>query len=247
MRQMDLGVAFAERLASLGCRFALDDFGTGYASFTYLKRLPVDYLKIDREFVRELAGSPRDRHVVQAIVNLARGFGPQTIAEGVEDAETLKLLSASASTTPRASTWAAPPRSPRTGCPRRSARSGGWAPLGGAPPPPGPPCSEPGDLEGLADQHVALAAGGDDVGDVGAVLELHDALDGARVLGRRGGRDLLGGVAGDGACRSRAAPGRCGAPGPACGVAPCGAAPWTACEEAFVPAAAGSVLDLPMR
>ena len=94
MRQMDLGVAFAERLASLGCRFALDDFGTGYASFTYLKRLPVHYLKIDRDFVRELVASPRDRHVVQAIVNLASGFEAQTIAEGVEDAETLKLLSA---------------------------------------------------------------------------------------------------------------------------------------------------------
>ncbi|MDP9344182.1 MAG: EAL domain-containing protein, partial [Actinomycetota bacterium] len=92
MSQMDLGVAFAERLAALGCRFALDDFGTGYASFTYLKRLPVHYLKIDREFVRELVGSPRDRHVVQAIVNVASGFDAQTIAEGVEGAETLKLL-----------------------------------------------------------------------------------------------------------------------------------------------------------
>ncbi|MGZ6644989.1 MAG: EAL domain-containing protein [Solirubrobacteraceae bacterium] len=92
MRQMDSGVAFAERLAGLGCRFALDDFGTGYGSFTYLKRLPVHYLKIDREFVRELASSPRDRHVVQAIVSLADGFEAQTIAEGVEDAETLELL-----------------------------------------------------------------------------------------------------------------------------------------------------------
>ncbi len=94
MRQMDLGVAFAERLAGLGCRFALDDFGTGYGSFTYLKRLPVHYLKIDREFVRELGSSPHDRHVVQAIVSLASGFEAQTIAEGVEDAETLELLRA---------------------------------------------------------------------------------------------------------------------------------------------------------
>jgi PAS domain S-box-containing protein len=92
MRQLDLGVAFAERLTSLGCRFALDDFGTGYGGFTYLKHLPVHYLKIDREFVRDLAGSPRDRHVVEAIVKLAGAFEAQTIAEGVEDQETLELL-----------------------------------------------------------------------------------------------------------------------------------------------------------
>jgi PAS domain S-box-containing protein len=84
--------AFIERLSALGCRFALDDFGTGYAGFTHLKRLPVNYLKIDKEFVRELPRDEGNRHVVQAVVNLARGFGQQTVAEGVETRRTLALL-----------------------------------------------------------------------------------------------------------------------------------------------------------
>lgn len=83
---------FAERLHALGCKLALDDFGTGYGSFTYLKRLPVDYLKIDIEFVTDLAKSAASRHVVQAVVALAGSFDLQTVAEGVEDAATLQLL-----------------------------------------------------------------------------------------------------------------------------------------------------------
>lgn len=84
--------AFSERLHNLGCKLALDDFGTGFGGFTYLKHLPVDYLKIDIEFVRDLATNPASRHVVQAVVALARGFELQTVAEGVEDAEILSLL-----------------------------------------------------------------------------------------------------------------------------------------------------------
>jgi EAL domain-containing protein (putative c-di-GMP-specific phosphodiesterase class I) len=83
---------FIERMRGLGCKLALDDFGTGYASFTYLKRLPVDYLKIDREFVVDVIGNPASRHVVNAVVRLARDFGHQTIAEGVEDERTLCAL-----------------------------------------------------------------------------------------------------------------------------------------------------------
>ena len=83
---------FAERLHELGCKLALDDFGTGYGGFTYLKQLPLDFLKIDIEFVRDLATNPASSHVVQAVVALARGFNLQTVAEGVEDAETLELL-----------------------------------------------------------------------------------------------------------------------------------------------------------
>jgi diguanylate cyclase (GGDEF)-like protein/PAS domain S-box-containing protein len=83
---------FAERVSRIGCGFALDDFGTGFGSFSYLKHVPVSYLKIDMDFVRDLSTSPADRRVVRAIVNIAEGLGQQTIAEGVEDAETLELL-----------------------------------------------------------------------------------------------------------------------------------------------------------
>jgi PAS domain S-box-containing protein len=86
--------AFADRLHALGSKLALDDFGTGYCGFTYLKRIPVDYLKIDIEFVRDLITNPGSRHVVEAVVALAQGFGAETIAEGVENAETIELLRA---------------------------------------------------------------------------------------------------------------------------------------------------------
>jgi PAS domain S-box-containing protein len=83
---------FVERLHQLGCKVALDDFGTGYGGFTYVKRLPIDFLKIDIEFVGDLRENPASRSVIQAIVKLAQGFGLKTIGEGVEDPETLQLL-----------------------------------------------------------------------------------------------------------------------------------------------------------
>ena len=83
---------FAERLRALGCSFALDDFGVGFGTFTYLKHLPVDYLKIDIDFVRKLVSENIDRRVVHAIMAVASGFGIKTIAEGVEDQATLELL-----------------------------------------------------------------------------------------------------------------------------------------------------------
>jgi diguanylate cyclase (GGDEF)-like protein/PAS domain S-box-containing protein len=92
MQNMDRVTRFVEHLVSLGCNFALDDFGTGFASFTYLKLLPVRYLKIDIDFVRDVARSQRDMFVVRAIVALAGDFGQQTIAEGVEDEATATVL-----------------------------------------------------------------------------------------------------------------------------------------------------------
>ena len=92
VQNMTRAAEFAERLVALGCHFALDDFGTGFASFTYLKRLPVEYLKIDIDFVRDLARSKRDMFVVRAIVALATDFSQQTIAEGVEEEATATLL-----------------------------------------------------------------------------------------------------------------------------------------------------------
>ncbi len=84
---------FAERLHVLGCKIALDDFGTGYGSLTYLKQIPVDYLKLDIEFIRDLATSSASRHVVRAVIALAQNFGLQTVAEGVEEPAVLDLLS----------------------------------------------------------------------------------------------------------------------------------------------------------
>jgi PAS domain S-box-containing protein len=92
MEAVEAGRAFAQGLAGIGCQLALDDFGTGFGSFTYLKALPVSYLKIDIDFVRDLGSNPANQHLVRAIVGLAEGFGCKTIAEGVEDAETLALL-----------------------------------------------------------------------------------------------------------------------------------------------------------
>jgi PAS domain S-box-containing protein len=83
---------FADAMNALGCRLALDDFGTGYGGLTYLKRLPVQYLKIDVEFVRDLLQETASQHVVAAVVDLARRFGLQTIAEGVEQLEALEML-----------------------------------------------------------------------------------------------------------------------------------------------------------
>lgn len=89
---LDRASELARRLAALGCRLSLDDFGTGYASFTYLKRLPISDLKIDREFVAGVRDDPASRHLVRAVVGLARDFGQRTVAEGVEDEETLRAL-----------------------------------------------------------------------------------------------------------------------------------------------------------
>jgi EAL domain-containing protein (putative c-di-GMP-specific phosphodiesterase class I) len=85
-------IEFAERLTKLGCHFAIDDFGVAFGSLYYLKHLPVDYLKIDGEFIRGLVTGEADQVIVKAIVELARGLGIGTIAEFVGDEETLALL-----------------------------------------------------------------------------------------------------------------------------------------------------------
>jgi PAS domain S-box-containing protein len=92
LMQADTAEDIARRLTDLGLQLSLDDFGTGYGGFTYLKRLPVSQLKVDREFVRDLTVDPASRHVVEAVVALAHGFGQKTVAEGVEDQPTLDLL-----------------------------------------------------------------------------------------------------------------------------------------------------------
>jgi PAS domain S-box-containing protein len=92
MENVEAGEAFARGLSRIGCHVALDDFGTGFGGFTYLKKLPISYLKIDIDFVRELTTNRANQHLVRAIVGLGKDFGYETIAEGVEDVETLCLL-----------------------------------------------------------------------------------------------------------------------------------------------------------
>jgi diguanylate cyclase (GGDEF)-like protein/PAS domain S-box-containing protein len=72
-------------LKQAGCQLALDDFGSGLSSFSYLKQLPVDYLKIDGSFVRDIAQNPFDRAIVGSMVQVARSIGVRTVAEFVED------------------------------------------------------------------------------------------------------------------------------------------------------------------
>lgn len=83
---------FARRIRELGCSLSLDDFGTGFSSFTYLKHIPAQFLKIDIEFIRELEKNPADQQLVEAIVSIAHGLGQKTVAEGVEDEETLATV-----------------------------------------------------------------------------------------------------------------------------------------------------------
>ncbi|MCB1901268.1 bifunctional diguanylate cyclase/phosphodiesterase [Cognatazoarcus halotolerans] len=77
---------------ALGVKVSLDDFGTGYSSLTYLRRLPVDTLKIDCSFVRDMLADPEDLAIVEAIIGLSEAFQRQVIAEGVESEEHGKLL-----------------------------------------------------------------------------------------------------------------------------------------------------------
>ncbi len=81
-----------ETIKALGCRFALDDFGVGFSTFGYIRQLPIDVVKIDGSFIKNLATSPDDKILVKALCDVARGFGKKTTAEFVEDGATLVLL-----------------------------------------------------------------------------------------------------------------------------------------------------------
>ncbi len=83
---------FGRSITEFGCGLSLDDFGTGFGSFTYLRTLPLRFLKIDQSFVSQMTRSVADRRVVQSIIGIAEQFGLLTIAEGVEDQGTLDLL-----------------------------------------------------------------------------------------------------------------------------------------------------------
>jgi len=80
------------RIRALGCHFALDDFGAGFSSFNYIKNFPVDYLKIDGQFIVNLVTSQEDQILVKAMIDMARSLGKKTIAEYVSNAEILRVL-----------------------------------------------------------------------------------------------------------------------------------------------------------
>ena len=79
-------------LREMGCQFALDDFGSGLSSFGYLKKLPVDYIKIDGMFIRDLMHDQTDRIFVKSIIDIAKTLNIETVAEFVESDEILEVV-----------------------------------------------------------------------------------------------------------------------------------------------------------
>lgn len=92
IQNLDAAIDFIDRLKQIGCRFALDDFGSGVSSFRYLKSLPVDYLKIDGEFVKEVLEDDACRAIVSSFSQLSHELGMKTVAEFVQDDPTRRML-----------------------------------------------------------------------------------------------------------------------------------------------------------
>ncbi len=87
-------IGILKRLKMLGIRISIDDFGTGYSSFAYVKRFPIDVVKIDRSFVTDIITNPADAAITTAIIDMAHSLDVKVIAEGVETVEQLDFLRA---------------------------------------------------------------------------------------------------------------------------------------------------------
>jgi diguanylate cyclase (GGDEF)-like protein len=94
MSHGESAVAVLEKLKSIGVQIAIDDFGTGYSSLAYLKRFPIDTLKIDRSFIRDIPADSGDKKITRAIIAMAHSLKLKVVAEGVETADQLKFLRA---------------------------------------------------------------------------------------------------------------------------------------------------------
>ncbi len=92
LADLDDAVAILEEIRSLGVHISIDDFGTGYSSFSYIKHLPVDTLKIDASFIKDIHQNKESQAIVKAILSIARTLGLNVIAEGVENQEQLTVL-----------------------------------------------------------------------------------------------------------------------------------------------------------
>jgi len=92
MQDAESAVGILGKLKAMGVQVAIDDFGTGYSSFTYLRRFPVDALKLDQSFVQEITEDPGDATIVSAMINIGRSLNQRVIAEGVETRAQLKFL-----------------------------------------------------------------------------------------------------------------------------------------------------------
>jgi diguanylate cyclase (GGDEF)-like protein len=92
MANGECAVAVLDKLKSIGVQIAIDDFGTGYSSLAYLKRFPIDTLKVDRSFIRDIPADSGDMKITRAIIAMAHGLRLKVVAEGVETAEQLQFL-----------------------------------------------------------------------------------------------------------------------------------------------------------
>ncbi len=92
MKDMDTAIPYIRKLADTGVRFCMDDFGTGYSSLQYLKKLPLQVLKIDKSFIRGLPADSDYKTIINAVINLASGLKLKVVAEGVENEDQLAFL-----------------------------------------------------------------------------------------------------------------------------------------------------------
>lgn len=92
MKNFEHNLSLIKQMKAMGIRIALDDFGTGYSSFSYLTRIPIDTLKIDKSFIANICNNESDTYIAETIIKLAHKLDIQVVAEGVETIEQLRIL-----------------------------------------------------------------------------------------------------------------------------------------------------------